>query len=104
MSNPLDLIAQHDPQLFEAIGESRQLAFSPGALSAKDKLLIGLALDVAKGSEPGVRSLALQALAQGATQQEIMEAVRVVHFINGAGCVYTAARGLAGVFDDQRTG
>jgi len=36
----------------------------------------------------------MQAMEEGATREEIMEAVRIAQYISGIGSVYTAARGL----------
>ena len=99
MSNPLDVIRDADAGLFEQMSNTRELAFQEGALSPKHKILIALAIDVVEQSEGGVRSLALQALKAGVTQDEIMETLRVAYHICGVGCIYTAARGLQGVFE-----
>jgi alkylhydroperoxidase/carboxymuconolactone decarboxylase family protein YurZ len=56
-----------------------------------------MALDAAEGAADGVRMLAMQAMNEGATKEEIMEAVRIAQYITGAGSVYTAARGLKGI-------
>jgi alkylhydroperoxidase/carboxymuconolactone decarboxylase family protein YurZ len=99
MSNPLDVIKDADAALYEQMTNVRELAFQEGTLSAKHRLLIALAIDVAEHSESGVRSLAQQALAAGATQAEIMEILRVAYLLCGIGCIYAAAGGLQGVFD-----
>ena len=97
-ADPLDVIKKADSQLFENISKTREMTLEDGALSKKHKLLIALALDAAHGTENGVKSLALQAMENGATKEEIMEAVRVANFISGAGCVYTAANALRDLF------
>jgi alkylhydroperoxidase/carboxymuconolactone decarboxylase family protein YurZ len=50
-----------------------------------------MALDAAHGAVQGVKSLAQQALAAGATKEEIAETIRVACYVNGVSCVYTAA-------------
>lgn len=97
--NPLEPIAAADAKLMEQINGTRELAFADGAMSAKQKLLIALALDAAHGATDGVRSLAIQAKQAGASKAEVMETLRVVYFICGVGSIYTAARGLEGVFE-----
>ena len=92
--NPLEPIAKRDQELIEQIEKGRSLAFEPGALGKKEKLLIAMALDASHGAATGVRSLATQAMQAGASTQEIMEALRVTAFISGAGSMYTAAEGL----------
>ena len=42
--------------------------------------------------------LAMQAMSEGATKEEIMETVRIAQYITGVGSVYTAARGLKDLF------
>jgi len=92
--NPLDIIKELDNELFNNVGITGKLSLEDGALSKKNKLLIALALDASHGTSDGVRSLAMQALSNGATKEEIMETIRVANFISGVGCVYTAAQGL----------
>ncbi|OHD16853.1 MAG: 4-carboxymuconolactone decarboxylase [Spirochaetes bacterium GWD1_27_9] len=96
--NPLDVIKNNDDALFNNVLSGRKLAFQDGALSAKHKILIALALDAAHGSSTGVKSLAKQALDAGATKEEILETLRVTLYISGVGSVYTAAYGLNEIF------
>jgi len=96
--NPLEIIESNDGELYRYIEEGRVLAFAPGALGAKEKLLIAAALDAARGAANGVRALAGQAMEAGATREEVMEAMRVAAYISGVGSVYTAAAGLDGLF------
>jgi alkylhydroperoxidase/carboxymuconolactone decarboxylase family protein YurZ len=91
---PLDVIGVNDADLLNEINRAHDLALTDGVLSLKQKLLIALALDAAQGATTGVKSLALQATAQGATKAEIMETLRVVNHICGAGPMYTAAAAL----------
>lgn len=92
--NPLEIIDANDHDLFVEIARTHDLALKDGALSLKHKLLIALALDASHGAVSGVRSLAQQAMQQGATKAEIMETLRVVNHVCGAGPVYTAAAAL----------
>jgi hypothetical protein len=78
--NPLEPIAAADPKLMERITGTRELTFADGAAD-------------------GVRSLAMQAKQAGASKAEVMETLRVVYFIRGVGSIYTATRGLDGVFE-----
>ena len=93
-NNPLEVIGVLDHDLLDEINRARDLAFTEGALSVKQKLLIALALDASKGASGGVKSLALQAMRQGATKAEIMEALRVANYICGVSSIYTAAAAL----------
>jgi alkylhydroperoxidase/carboxymuconolactone decarboxylase family protein YurZ len=92
--SPLDVIGVNDPELLTEINHARDLALTEGTLSLKHKLLIALALDAAQGTIAGVKSLAMQAMDHGATKAEIMETLRVVNYICGAGSMYTAAAAL----------
>ena len=95
--NPLEVIEALDPELFSAVEGARKLSLTDGALPRKYKYLIAMVLDAAHGAEGGVRNLARAALHAGATREELAEALRVGYFIEGVGCVYTAANGLAGL-------
>ena len=95
--HPLSIFEQNDSGLFKLVTDTKIFAMTDGALSRKVKLLIAMALDAAHGTESGVRSLALQAKEAGTTKQEILETIRVAHYICGAGSVYTAAPALEGI-------
>ncbi|NLA57565.1 MAG: carboxymuconolactone decarboxylase family protein [Firmicutes bacterium] len=97
-SNPLAVIEAKDKKLYDNLTATRKMIFEDGALGARHKLLIAMALDAALGASAGVKSLALQAMEAGATEEEIMEAIRVAYYVTGAASVYTAAAGLQDVF------
>ncbi len=95
VENPLARIGELDPKMLEQVQALQAFAMDErGELPKKVKLLIAMALDAAHGSVNGVKSLAMQAKREGATKGEIMEALRVVLYVNGAGSVYTAAAAL----------
>lgn len=96
--NPLKVFEKADPDLLKLVEQSKTLAMTDGALSRKVKLLMAMALDASQGTAEGVRSLAEQAMKAGATKEEIMEAVRVAHYVCGAGSVYTAAHAFRDLF------
>ena len=95
--NPLKLFETLDPELLEVIEDVRKLSLKDGALHRKYKYLIAMVLDATHGAEEGVRNLARAAIQAGATKEEIAEALRTAYFIDGVGCIYTAARGLSGI-------
>ena len=95
--HPLQVIKDSDATLFESINSTKELAFRDGEISKKHKLLIALAIDIAKNAENGIRSLTTQALESGATKQEIIEILRIAHYICGGGSMYTAAAALKGI-------
>jgi alkylhydroperoxidase/carboxymuconolactone decarboxylase family protein YurZ len=96
--HPLETIRKLDPEFFDLVTQSSERAFADGALSAKNKYLLAMALDAAHGATGGVTSLARQAIEHGASKEEIVEAIRVANHVSGAGSVYTASFGLAEVF------
>lgn len=65
-----------------------------GALPAKTKLLIAMALDAAHGDKDGVKALSKQAYEAGATQQEMIETAEVVGVTCGLQGFYMALKGL----------
>ena len=96
--HPLEVIRRIDPKFFENVNNSKEFALSDGALPRKFKLLIAMALDASHGVADGTGSLARQAMGAGATKEEVVEALRVVHYISGAIGAHTAARGIKELF------
>ena len=92
--HPLKTLQEMDPELMKHLQDSDELIFGSGALSKKIKLLIALAFDAAHGAENGVRALAAAAKREGASRQEIAEALRVAYHLSGVGSLYTASAGL----------
>jgi alkylhydroperoxidase/carboxymuconolactone decarboxylase family protein YurZ len=92
--NPLKVFERADPELLRLVDETGKFALAEGALSKKMKLLIAMALDAAAGAPGGVAALAGQARREGATNEEITEAIRVAQYVCGVGSVYAAAQGL----------
>lgn len=82
-SSFMDRLAQVDPEFHKAVSAMREVAHAPGAIDAKTKTLITLAIDAAGGHDGGVRNLARRARAQGATDQEIIEVVRLAYLVEG---------------------
>ncbi len=99
MNDPLAIFKEKDSAFYDAISAGRETAFSDGALSAKDKLLIGTAIDLVLYAENGVRSLAMAALNAGAKKEEIIEVVRVANFISGVGTTFVAANALKDILN-----
>jgi alkylhydroperoxidase/carboxymuconolactone decarboxylase family protein YurZ len=95
--NPLKIYEDLDPKLLNLVNDNRDFALSDGIMPRKTKLLIAMVLDAVHGASEGVRSLGEEAIKAGATREEIAEALRVAQFISGAGCIYTAAKGLSEV-------
>jgi alkylhydroperoxidase/carboxymuconolactone decarboxylase family protein YurZ len=92
--NPLQVISDEDPELFNLLENTRELAFVEGGIPLKYKFLIAMSLDVANGAVDGIKVLATQAMQAGATKEEVMQAVRITHYIFGVSSVYSASRAL----------
>jgi alkylhydroperoxidase/carboxymuconolactone decarboxylase family protein YurZ len=92
--HPLGTLMKLDPGFMSQMDQMNETVYSAGALPKKIKLLIALAFDAAHGADMGVRSLALSAMKEGATKEEIAETIRVAYHLTGVGSLYTASRGL----------
>jgi alkylhydroperoxidase/carboxymuconolactone decarboxylase family protein YurZ len=84
-------LESRDPELYEAVKKATEVAMTPGALDAKTKTLIALALDAYIGAERGVMVLAGRARDLGATEQEISEALRISYSVSGSRCLAACA-------------
>lgn len=82
-------VQKSDPELFKVITESHDLVMKPGTLDAKTKLLITLAVDAFAGSS-GVKGIADAARRTGATDAEIVEALRLAYYVAGNKALFTA--------------
>lgn len=92
--HPLSVIQKIDPAMMEHLKKTNELVYESGALPKKIKLLIALAFDAAHGADRGVKALATMAMQEGATGEEIAEALRVAYHLSGVGVLYTASAGL----------
>ena len=97
--HPLSTLKKLDPAYMAEFEKMEDLVFSDGALPKKVKLLMALAFDAANGAANGVMALARQAMAAGATNQEIAETVRVAAMLGGEGTLYTASQALKGIVE-----
>ncbi len=92
--NPLSTAMKTDPKIVELMRTTDEWVFADGALSKKVKLLMAMAFDAAHGAVGGVRGLAKRAMDEGATKDEIAEALRVAYVMNGVGSIYIGSQGL----------
>ena len=99
--DPLEIIRNNDPELFDQIENTADLSFADGDIPLKYKLLIAMSLDASKGAVDGVKVLAKQAMDEGATKKEIFETLRITYYITGVGSIYTAINGLIDYFDNK---
>ncbi|MGA2763391.1 MAG: carboxymuconolactone decarboxylase family protein [Spirochaetia bacterium] len=96
--NPLSTAMKVDPKAVEHMRTSDEWVFANGALTKKVKLLMAMAFDAADGAVGGVRGLAQRAMNEGATKEEIGEALRVAYLMKGVGSLYIGSQGLKELF------
>lgn len=96
--NPLTTAMKVDPKAVEHMRTSDDWVFTNGALTKKVKLLMAMAFDAADGAVGGVRGLAQRAMNEGATKEEIGEALRVAYLMKGVGSLYIGSQGLKELF------
>jgi alkylhydroperoxidase/carboxymuconolactone decarboxylase family protein YurZ len=77
--NHLKTICAIDPEFMDHLAKTNELIYGEGALPKKFKYLIAVAFDAAHGAIPGVRALAKQAIAAGATKEELAETLRLAN-------------------------
>jgi alkylhydroperoxidase/carboxymuconolactone decarboxylase family protein YurZ len=92
--NPLATLGRLDPELMEHLDATNDLVYAPGVLPKKFKLLLAMAFDAAHGAQGGVRALAMAAMREGATKEEVAETLRVAYHLAGVGALYTASLAL----------
>jgi alkylhydroperoxidase/carboxymuconolactone decarboxylase family protein YurZ len=96
--NPLEVYREFDPKIIEQYENLSKLAYGEGALSAKFKLLIAMAIDVENGSLEGAIILGKRAQKAGATKEEIIETLRIAYQIGGTRAVFTSAQLIRALF------
>jgi len=85
----VEQMKEHDAEIYRLSADSVETAMAPGALDIKTKYLIVLALDALKGAAQGVKVVAAQARAAGASEAEIAEALRLAYYVSGMDVVKT---------------
>lgn len=71
------------PEVYKGFGELHHAAFADGALDAKTKELIALAIGVVEGCDGCIASHAQAAVRAGASRQEAAEAIGVTFLMKG---------------------
>jgi alkylhydroperoxidase/carboxymuconolactone decarboxylase family protein YurZ len=99
--NPLEIFTEFDPKVLESWKKLQELTFAEGALSAKSKLLIAMAIDVEHGAMQGAIAIGKRAINLGASQEEIVEALRVAYSIGGNRALFTSALVLQALFKSK---
>ena len=79
----VEALERSDPELLGHMNSLQEFAGKDGALSAKVKTLMSMLGDAILGHADGVKAIAERARAQGATEQEIAETVRMAFLFAG---------------------
>jgi alkylhydroperoxidase/carboxymuconolactone decarboxylase family protein YurZ len=79
----LGAIQQRDPQFGDSYTAMRERILKDGAIPGKYKLLMGMITDAIAAHPDGVRDLANNARAAGASEAEVTEAVEVGYLYGG---------------------
>ncbi len=90
----LDMMGEMNPELFEHYKKCDDGIQQDGALSARVKVLMSLAVMASQRCEPCCESQMRSALNHGATKEEIMETMNVVFITSGAPGVASCRRAL----------
>jgi len=83
LNQPSKELRDQIPAVFEGYGELNKAALSDGALDAKTKELIALAIAVTKQCDGCIASHGRGAARQGASAEEVAEAMGVAILMNG---------------------
>ncbi|TDA69974.1 MAG: carboxymuconolactone decarboxylase family protein [Clostridia bacterium] len=95
MPGPMKQLATLKPEMVFEHARSKQFAFSGEAIPAKYKALINVAVAAALGSRECIVNQTRIALGQGATGQEIVEALIAARFVKSSTIFSTAEDALA---------
>jgi alkylhydroperoxidase/carboxymuconolactone decarboxylase family protein YurZ len=92
----LAAMQQRDPQFADSYMATRERILKDGAIPAKYKLLMGMITDSIAAHPDGVRSLADNARAAGASEAEITEAVEVGYLYGGTAALVMGVNAFSG--------
>jgi AhpD family alkylhydroperoxidase len=99
VSTRLGELRSSTPEVMKAFNELGRAATTPGALDAKTKELIALALSVAVRCDPCIGFHAKSLVRLGATRQELDETLAVATYMGGGPSLMYAASAVA-AFDE----
>lgn len=95
----LHTLHELDPKFVKAYKHCDKKLLSDGALPAKTKILMALAVVASKQCEPCVMSQMKSALHNGATKEEIVETLDVIFLTSGAPAVAACRNALKLIVD-----
>jgi alkylhydroperoxidase/carboxymuconolactone decarboxylase family protein YurZ len=96
--SPLEIFKEFDSKVLESWRNMQELTFSEGALTAKTKVLMAMAIDAGNGALQGAIAIGKRAQKMGATKNEIVEALRVAYSIGGNEALFTSALVLQALY------
>ena len=73
----LKILEEHDPKYHKVFAQLFEVTFSPGALDAKTKMLIAMAVNASTGMGQGCSEIAKILKGMGVKEAEMAEAMRV---------------------------
>ncbi len=91
---PLEVLGELNEKLALAHIDTKAATFVPGALTAKYKALMAVSAAVALDSAPCIQNNVKLARQNGATKEEIMEAIEVARFARAATIISASAPAL----------
>ena len=89
-----ELLAQYSPELSRQSDEDSAFMKSDSALPAWVKLLMAMQLDSVFNHPKGSRSYGKQACEQGATTEQVVEAIKILRMYAGRPAMATGAEAL----------
>jgi alkylhydroperoxidase/carboxymuconolactone decarboxylase family protein YurZ len=92
----LAALQERDPQFADSYMATRERILKDGAIPAKYKLLMGMITDAIAAHPDGVRTLADNARAAGASEAEITEAVEVGYLYGGTAALVMGVNAFTG--------
>ena len=79
----VEALENNDPELLKQMNSLQEFVSRDGALPARIKVLMSMLADAILGHTEGVNAIAKRARAQGATEEEIAETVRMAFYCAG---------------------
>ena len=105
-ANPMEVLRQECPELASRFDELVETQRALPGLDAKTRQLINIAIQTANRNPTGVEWHALMAAREGATRDEVVDAVVLNLHLSGIApvleCLPAAVRGLAGAEKSER--
>jgi AhpD family alkylhydroperoxidase len=102
LRQPARELREHIPEVIGAYATMQRAAMADGALPARTKELIALAVAITRECDGCIASHAKGAARQGATEEEVAEAIGVAVVLNGGPATVWGPRALS-AFKEMRS-